>query len=405
MPTYRYKARDDEGHLISGKVELSGEEELQHRIESSGFYLVEFTEERTSIFSDDISQKFQRVGLKDLYTFTVQLNNTVGTGVPLLTSLKTIIQGAKNRKLAGIIEEVINDLKSGSSLSGAFGKHPKVFSDFYVSMIELGESSGKLAQTIGSLASYIKKDMQIKARIMGALAYPIAVGFIGSGLVTYILVGIMPQFIDIFAKENAALPLPTKMLLFVSNAMTHYWYLVILAIIGIATGFKFFINTEEGRLLFDRLKLRIPAIGGVTKKICAKRFIDGLHLLYTSGFPLLGALNIVKSMISNKHLEKTIDALWVHISTGKDFASHLWLGDFFPPDVVAMIRSGEESGSLDKMLEKISEIYEDEVNGAIDALISAFEILVIVLLGVIVGFAALAIMLPIIGLSKIAGGH
>lgn len=405
MPTFFYKARDDEGHTISGKVDVLGEEELRKRLETSGFFLVSFKQAKKSLLTDDLAMKFQKVSLKDLYSFTLQLNNTVGTGVPLLTSLKTIVEGSKNKKLVRIMDEIITDLKGGSSLSKALAKHPKVFNEFYVSMVELGESSGKLAQTVGSLAQYIKKDMEIKHRIRAAMTYPMCVAFIGAGLISYILGYIMPQFIEIFSKEKVALPLPTIILLALSNVVTHYWWLLLLLIITMVVGFRYFSSTDVGRLFVDRLKLRLPVVGNVVRKICAKRFIDGLHLLYVSGFPLLGALNIVKSMLDNKHLEKTIDALWVHISTGKDFASYLWLGDFFPADVVAMIRSGEESGTLEKMLEKISEIFHDDVNHAIDGLISAFEIGIIIMMGILVGFAAMAILFPIFSLSKVASGR
>ena len=405
MARYRYKARDDEGHTISGSVEISSQEELRKRIENSGFFLVEATEEKGGLLGADLAKKFQRVTLRDLYSFTVQLNNTVGSGVPLLTSLSTIAQGSRNKKLRDIVEEVIQNLKAGSPLSKALARHPQLFSDFYISMIELGESSGKLSQTVGSLAEYIKKDMEIRHRIGSAMAYPICVAFIGAGLIGWILFKIMPEFVKVFSEEKVALPLPTIILLAISKMVTGYWYIVLLAFIAFAVWFHFFKKSDYGRLFLDKLKLRLPVLGVVVRKICAKRFIDGLYLLYVSGFPLLGALNIVKSMLNNKHLEKTIDALWVHISTGKDFASYLWLGDFFPPDVVAMIRSGEESGTLDKMLSRISELYHDEVNYSIEALISTFEILVIVFMGGLVGFAAMAIMFPILGMSRMVSQH
>lgn len=279
MPSFKYKARDDDGHQISGKVEVANEEELRRRIESSGFFLVECAQERGGLLGGDLFQKFQKVGIKDLYKFTVQLHNTVGTGVPLLTSLQTIILGSQNKKMVRVINEVIDDLREGSSLSKAFKKHPKVFSDFYVSMVELGESSGKLAETIGSLATYIKRDMEIKQRIGAAMAYPVCVAVLGSGIVTYILVCILPQFIDVFAKEKAALPLPTMLLIGLSNAVTHYWYVLIIVIISAIISFRFLLKTEMGHLFFDRLALRAPVIGSVIKKICAKRFIDGLYLL------------------------------------------------------------------------------------------------------------------------------
>ena len=405
MPRFRYKARDDEGRSISGEVNIAGEEELRKRLENNGFYLVQFSIASGNIFSDDIAERFQRVSLKDLYSFTLQLSNTVGSGVPLLTSLNSIVEGCKNKKLISIVDNIVVDLRSGSSLSKALSKYSKLFSEFYINMVELGESSGKLSHILNILAEYIKKEMVIKNRVRSALIYPIVVVVVGSCLIGYILTFIMPQFAEIFAREKVLLPLPTIILLSLSDAVVRFWYVFIGLFIGFIFGFRLFARSDYGRLIIDQLKLKIPVVGNVVKKVCAKRFIDGLSLLYVSGFPLLGAIKIVKSMLSNKHLEKIIDALWVHISTGKDFASYLWLCDFFPPNIVTMIRSGEETGTLDKMLEKISAIYHDEVNNAIDGLISAFEIAVILMLGSIVAFAVMAIMFPIFSLSRIVTGR
>lgn len=187
-----------------------------------------------------------------------------------------------------------------------------------------------------------------------------------------------------------------------SSFLTHYWYILIALLIGAVIAFRLFVITDYGRFTVDRLKLKAFLIGKILKKISAKRFIDSLNLLYTGGLPILSALNIVRSLLGNRALEKMIDALWEHISKGKDLASYLAMTDFFPPDILAMIRSGEESGSLGKMLDKASSIYEDEVNYSIELFISSFEILIILGLGIGVGFIAMAILLPVMQLSQVA---
>ena len=386
--------------MISGRMDVSGEEELQTRLESSGFFLVKFSLEKKPVLTQDLTKTFLPVTLRDLYTLTLQLANTVGTGVPLLVSLGSILRGCKSKKLATVLETVIEDLKSGSSFSEALGKHPSVFSKFYSSMVELGEASGTLPKILYSLAEYIKKEMEIKRRITFAAIYPALLTLIGTGLVAYILIYIMPQFVEIYVEQKAGLPLPTLMLFGLSNLLTKYWYLVLVVVAGIVVGLRLFGLSDYGRLTIDRLKLKIPVIGKVIKQICAMRFIDGLYLLYTSGLPILKALNIVKSIIRNRHLEKIVDALWVHISVGKDLASYLTLTDFFPPDILAMIKSGEESGTLQKMLDKASVIYHEEVNYSIEGLISAFEIGIILVMGIGVGFVAIAILFPIFRLAE-----
>jgi len=400
MPIYQYKARDEEGRLISGRMDASGEKELEKRLEDSGFFLVKFSLEKGNLLSEDIVKKFLPITLRHLYALTLQLANTISAGVPLLASLCSIAEGCKNKKLETVLEKVTEDLRSGSSLSEALGKHPDVFSKFYTSMVGIGEASGTLPKILYGLAEYIKKEMEIKRRVISAIIYPVVLTLIGTGLVVYVLVYIIPQFIEIFSEQKIPLPLPTLILVTLSNFLVKYWSGLLLVLAGALVIFRLFVLSDYTRLVIDRLKLRIPVFGKVIKKICAKRFIDGLYLLYTSGLPILEALNIVKSILRNRYLEKIIGSLWVHISVGKDLSSYLSLTEFFPPDIVAMIRSGEESGTLEKMLEKASVIYQDEVNYALEGLISAFEIGIILVMGVGVGFVAMAILFPMFRLSR-----
>ena len=268
-------------------------------------------------------------------------------------------------------------------------------------MVELGEASGTLPKILSNIAEYIKKEIEIKRKIVSAMVYPLILTIVGIGIVVYILTNILPVFIKIFIDAKVPLPLPTQILVFASNFLTRYWYILLALLIGAGVSFRFFVMTDYGRFTVDRLKLKVPLIGEILKKISAKRFIDSLNLLYTGGLPILSALNIVRSLLGNRSLEKMIDALWLHISRGKDLASYLAMTDFFPPDILAMIRCGEESGSLGKMLDKASSIYEDEVNYAIELFISSFEILVILALGLGVGFIAIAILFPIMRLSSV----
>lgn len=404
MPIYQYKARSEEGRLITGRMNVSAEAELQSRLETIGLYLISFSPEKRNVFKEDMLGKFLPITLRNIYTLTLQLANTIETGMPLLSSLQTLANNCKNKKLETVLRTIIKDLGGGSSFAEALSRHPNVFYKFYTSMVELGEASGTLPKILHGLAEYIKKEIEIKRKIIGALLYPAIVSVIGVGVVFYMLTGILPQFIVIFTEAKVPLPLPTILLLNFSNFLTKYWPLCLALFIGSIIGFRLFVLNDYGRLTVDRLKLRIPIIGGLMKKICAKRFIDGLYLLYTGGLPILSALNIIKSILGNKHLERIIEALWVHISRGKDLSSYLAMTDFFPPDILAMIRSGEESGTLGRMLDKASDIYQEEVNYAIEVLISAFEIAVILAIGVGVGFIAISIYFPIAKLSQVISG-
>ncbi len=388
--------------MITGRMSASNETELQSRLERNGFYLISCSVEKLNILEEDIINKFLPISPRSIYTITLQLANTVDTGMPLLVSLRVIADNCKSKKLEQVIKAVIKDLESGSSFSEALNKHPSVFSKFYTSMVELGEASGSLPKILSSIAEYIKKEIEIKRKFVSAMVYPLILSIVGIGIVIYILTNILPVFIKIFVESKVPLPLPTLILMGMSNFLTHYWYILLALLIGGGVAFRFFVITDYGRYTVDRLKLKAPLIGEILKKVSAKRFIDSLNLLYTGGLPILSALNIVRSILGNRFLEKMIDALWAHISKGKELASYLAMTDFFPPDILAMIRSGEESGSLGKMLDKCSSIYEDEVNYAIELFISSFEILIILALGVGVGFIAVAILFPILRLSQVA---
>ena len=405
MPIYQYKARDEEGRLISGRMDVVSKDDLHKRLENYGFFLVSSSEEKKNFLSADLNKLFQRITLRSLHTFTLQLANTLNAGVPMLRSLRSIADGCKNQKLAMVLEKVIEDLRSGSSYSESLSKHPKVFSSFYTSMVELGESSGTLPKMLYSIAEYIKKNIEIKRKITAALTYPIVLALVGLGIVMYILIYIMPMFIEIFVEEGVALPTPTAILIAIRDFFVGNWQYLLLLTAGLVFGFRTYILTQKGRQVIDRVKLGIPLAGQVIKKMCVKRFVDGLYLLYTGGLPILKALNIVKATLSNKHLEKIIDALWVHISRGQDLASYLCLTDFFPSEVLTMIKSGEESGTLGLVLEKVSEIYQDDINYSIERLMSFIEIGIILIMGVGVGFIAISILFPIFSLSQAISGR
>lgn len=202
MPTYQYKARGEEGRLITGRMSASSETELQSRLEKNGFYLVNCSIEKLNIFEEDIVNKFLPISLRSIYTITLQLANTVETGMPLLVSLRVIADNCKNKKLEHVLKSVIRDLESGSSFSEALVKHPSVFSKFYTSMVELGESSGTLPKVLTNVAEYIKKEIEVKRKIVSAMVYPIILSIVGISIVVYILTNILPTFIQIFLNQR-----------------------------------------------------------------------------------------------------------------------------------------------------------------------------------------------------------
>jgi len=329
----------------------------------------------------------------------VQLANTLDAGVPLLDSLRSIIEGCSSKKLAEALRSIVNDLESGKNFTDSLSAHTNIFSNFYIRMVELGETTGTLPKVFFGLADYIKREMEIKRRVILAMIYPAILSLVGVFLVGHILVNIMPQFIEVFIQENIEFPIQTKILIGLSNFIINYWYLMLMIVAGIILSFLTLAKSERGRLAIDRGILKIPIASGFIKKICSTRFLDGLYLLYTSGLPILKALGIVKAIVHNKHLEQIIDSLGLHVSEGKSLAGYLIRTDFFSPDIIAMIKTGEESGTLEVMLEKASAISHDEIDYAVEGLVSLIEIGIILLMGVGVLFVAMAMIFPMYKLS------
>jgi len=399
MPTYRYKARDEQGRLITGKVDVATEEELRKRLDSSALILVQFSQLKRDILNEDFIQRYLPVTLKQLYTVTLQLANTTEAGVPLLDSLRSIIEGCSSKKLVVALKSIVKDLESGKNFTEALSKHRHIFTEFYIRMVELGETAGTLPTVFFGLADYIKREMEIKRRVILAMIYPAILSLVGTFLVGHILINIMPQFIEVFIQEGIDLPIQTKILIGLSNFIINYWYLMLMIVAVIMISLWTLAKSDRGRLAIDKGMLKLPIISGFIRKICSTRFLDGLYLLYTSGLPILKALEIVKAIVHNKALEQIIDSLGVHISEGKDLASFLVLTDFFSPDIIAMIKTGEESGTLEKMLEKASAISHDEINYAVEGLVALLEVGIILVMGMGVLFVAMAMIFPMYKLS------
>ena len=402
MPIYSYKARDEEGRLLTGRIEADNEGDLQVKLKNLGFLLTYFAVERQNILKEDILQRFRSITLKDKYTLTVQLANTIDAGVPIMSALSSIIEECRNKKLTTVLEDIRQDLKSGFSFSGAMAKHPKVFSKFFIGMLELGENSGRTASVLYEMAEYIKREMDIKQRVISVIIYPAILASVAIILVTYILTYIMPKFVEIYASARIDLPLPTRVLIELSNLLTHYWYILIGIIAAIDVGMRLIAATKVGRLRLDHFKLRMPIFGNLFRKLCIYQFIQALYLLYNSGLPIMSALQIIEEVVQNKEMSNVVSTLGKHLAKGEALVEYLRLVDFFPSDVLAMIKVGEEGGKLGPALGKVCEIYRDEINYTITRLVSLIEPAIIVLMGVGVGFLAMSILYPIFKLSKVA---
>ncbi len=404
MPNYIYKVRDAEGKFITGKISYADEEGLRQKLEDMGFFVISIFKEKKNALQEDVVGALIPIGIKEILTLTIQLANTIEAGVPLLTSLQTIVQETKHKKLSQVLEGIIRDLKSGSSLSEALSKYPKVFSPFYVNMVQLGENTGNLPQVLYRLAEYIKRQAEIRRKVISALIYPAIISVVAITLIVFILVKIMPQFIKIFKEENIVLPVQTQILLFLSNLFTRYWYILAGLVAGTFIGFRFLKASPFGRLLIDKAKLHLPLFGKLFSKVYMNRFIEALSVLYNSGLPIMRALRIVEDVIGNLVYSQRIRSFSSHVAKGGDISEFMKMLGFFTPDVLMMVKAGEESGTLGQSLEKVAQIYREEIDETIERTLSMFEPLLILVMGGIVGFMVTAILFPIFKLTQALSG-
>lgn len=394
MPVYKYKARDNFGKAINGVVEASGYEMAAGQVDDLGYIPISIQEKKKDVISLDFLQRYTSVSVEDLILFSRQLSTLFSAGISLLSGLNTLAEQTENKRMKETIDTIKNDIKGGSSLSDALNKHPRVFSALYVSMIQAGETAGTLDEILDRLATITEHEKDTRARIREATRYPkivitaISVAFIV--LVTFVI----PKFATMFTKFGGTLPLPTRVMIGVNYIIHHYWYLMVAVTAAIAMGFHWYTNTKSGRLKWDGLKLRIPVFGTLFLKIAMSRFTHILGMLMRSGVPILDTLKITSATVGNTVIIQEVQKLRESVMEGSGLSQVLKESRIFTPMVVQMISVGEQSGKMDEMMAKVSQYYDLEVEYTIKNLSILIEPVLIIIIGGMVLFLALAIFLP-----------
>lgn len=404
MPdTYLYKVRDKAGKLIEGSLEADSTTLVANKLKQMGYIPIAIDKKSTSVASKELHLPGRKgkVKLKDIAVFSRQFATMINSGLSLLRSLNILAEQTENKVLAGIIGEVRQDVEKGASLSQALGRHPKAFSRLYVAMVRAGESGGVLDTVLLQLASTIEKQVELKGKIKSAMTYPIAVFALVLLIVTAMLVFIVPMFKDLYADLGGTLPLPTRVLLFVSGIMTKYFPIVLLAEGAAIWGFKRWIQTDKGRAAWDRAKLRIPIFGKLVRKTALTRFARTFGVLLRSGVPILESLEITSDTVGNTVVEKGIRAVQTGVRQGDSIARPLADHPVFPPMVVQMMAVGEETGALDEMLDKIADFYDQEVEAMVNSLTSLLEPMLICVLGSTVGGMIVALYMPMFNIINL----
>lgn len=395
MPYFNYTIRDANGQTRSGKVEAPNAEELKKRLQAEGLQVLEVTEDRKAPRVP--AGGYGRVKLTDLAIFSRQFSTMLDAGVSLIRCLDVLQAQTNNARLRKILMDLSARVESGESLSRSMARHPKAFSQLIIGLIRAGEVGGVLEESLQRIASFLEKDVELRRKIRSALTYPVIVLLAAVGIVIFLVSWLVPQFASLFKELGIKeMPAPTQFLIDLSALFTQRWYVVIIAVVAILVAYKLFVSTRVGRRVADRVKLRVPVFGPLHHKIVMARFSRTMGTLLASGVPILQAMETVAGVVGNSVVSDAVIESRARIREGEKIADPLQRSKMFPPMVVHMVSVGEESGSLDHMLNKIADFYENEVEMTIASLTAAIEPVMIVLLGFIVGFIVISMFLPMI---------
>jgi type IV pilus assembly protein PilC len=390
--TYAYKVRDATGKVVSGTLVADNQQLVVGRLREMGYVPLSIGVTRAGLKREFNLRTKPKV--KDIAVFSRQFATMVNSGLPILRALHILESQTESVGLKKAVAEVRVDIERGSSLSAAMQKHPKVFNNLYVAMVRSGETGGVLDAVMLRLADNLEREVSLRQRVKSAMTYPVAVlGFVTLILVAMLLF-IVPQFKGIYATLGGELPLPTKILLKVSDVFKHDFIIVALVAAAGVFALRRWKRTEAGRATFDRLKLRLPVFGSLFQKTALARFSRVLGVLNKSGVPILQALDVVAETVNNSLMSKAVLDVQKAVKDGESLAKPLGRHSVFPPMVVQMLAVGEETGALDTMLEKIAIFYDDEVTSTVDSLTALIEPLMIFIVGGAVGLAVIALYMP-----------
>lgn len=417
MPTYQYEAMDTTGGEVKDTIDAASEEEAQQKIRSMGYFVTRLTEVASKSKKKDKKKapvgkakktKVLTLGgcnTKQLVTFTRQFSVLQDAGLPVLRSLKILEGQMKPGVLKNALIDIVDDVESGSTLSEAFGKHPRCFDRLYVNMLRAGEAGGALEIILRRLAEFKEKAQSLARKVKGALVYPIVVVSVAVGILSFIMIFIIPKFEKIFLEFKMKLPWLTEFLIAVSRWFVKYWYVIPVIPIGIWVTFKLIRLNRSGAYILDKIKLSLPVAGQIAEKTIVARTMRTLGTLIASGVPILEALSIVRETCMNLVFEDMFQRVYESIREGETIANPMRETKLVDDMVVNMIDVGEETGDLDTMLNKVADVYDEEVDVLVASLISLLEPIMIVVLGFIVGTIVIALFLPLLELlDGLSGG-
>ncbi len=401
MPVFVYKAADQRGKTITGVMEAPDSRAVVERLHREEYYPIEVAAQagRPGLWRQLTARGISN---RDLVAFTEQLATLVEAQLPLDRALSVLEELASNPRLKAVVGDILKSVRGGSSFADALAKHhPTPFSRLYVNMVRAGEKGGVLEVTLRRVAEFLQAAQEFREAMKSALVYPaILVVALGSAVI-FLLTFVIPRFGEIFADLGQALPLPTQILLTVSSALRTYWWALALVVVAAVLGSRLLVATAEGRLAWDRATLSLPLLGDIIRKAEVARFCRTLGTLLRSGVPVLGALVVVKEIVSNRLLALAVERLGDGVKRGAGLSGPMGESGVFPPLALHMVRVGEETGRLEEMLLKVSDAFEAEVRNAVKRFITLLEPGIIVTMALVVGFIVVAIAMAIFSISEI----
>ena len=403
MPTFLWKGKTAGGETTAGELVAENRAQLMQHLRKRRIVLLNVREKSPGLSIPFLNKR--SVSTKELAIFTRQFATMIDAGLPLVQCLDTISKQCENKYLKEVITQVMQDVEAGSTLADALGRQKKVFSNLYRNMVEAGEAGGALDEILQRLATHIEKAEALRRKVKGAMTYPLVVMVVALGAAVFMLMFIIPTFARMFADFGAALPLPTRIVLGVSDLLRGYWWAMVLGIGGGIFALRRAYQNPSGKKKIDQFLLKSPIFGTLLRKTAVARFTRTLGTLISSGVPILSGLEITAETAGNEVVREAILATRSGIKEGDTIARPLRTTGVFPPMVVQMVAVGEETGALDEMLMKIADFYESEVDTAVENLTSILEPIMIVVMGVLVGGMVVAMYLPMFKLvSVIATG-
>jgi type IV pilus assembly protein PilC len=395
--TYQFRVRDPLGNIHDGALKAASLDDATQQLRRDGFQILSLDEGD----DDEEGGLFEpRVTKNDVIYTTAQLAIMVDTGITLSAALGGLVAQEENSSLRKVLSELKTAVESGEDFSTALTRYPKLFDRTYVSLVKASEATGSLGSMLDRIANTLRKEVETRGKVRAAMAYPMVMMVVALGVTIFLLTYILPKFTPLFKARGSKLPVPTQVLMSVSDAVLHYWYLWLAGVIAAVVGLAIARRTDAGRQVFDWIKINVPLLGPMFRKVIISRSVRTLGTMLGSGVSVLESLRLCGEVAGNCHYQKVWDEVREQVTAGKRICEVLAGNPLFPRALVQMIASGEETGKLDYVLERVSTYYDQEVDTAIKTTTSLIEPIMITFMGVVVGTIGLALLLPIFSLSK-----